>query len=209
MRIALTSLAVVSLVALAGCATAPKSGYMSSEDDVFGKASAMEYTQKRRSVAQAVERLLTDPMFTEKYAAAKKRAGAAGRTCPTLSIRAIENNTGDGRSDAAATGQAHRELLTALRKTGRFELIDRVARKRMTTGAVAAVNEGEGADAIAGIGNFASVDFEMSGSLNRDQTESDDRTVYHHTLNLEMVDTASGTVFWSDTVAVTKFDGKD
>ena len=68
MKRLLTVFAAVSLSA--GCATEPKQGYMSSDRDVFGDASKLEYTQKSRTVTLAVERLFTDPTFTDRYAEA-------------------------------------------------------------------------------------------------------------------------------------------
>ena len=43
----------------------------------------------------------------------------------------------------------------------------------------------------------------MTGELRRERTDEPGRTVYHHFLNLEMTDTSTGTVFWSDTAAPT------
>ena len=52
------------LAALSGCATGPRLGYLDPEEDVYGRASRMEYAQKRRTVVASVERLLTDPLYT-------------------------------------------------------------------------------------------------------------------------------------------------
>ena len=192
-----------SMAALvAGCETArpgPSRGYMDPNDDVFGKSSRMEYTQKRLALVNVLEKMRTDPMFSSQYDKARKRALDAGRTLPTIAVRPIENNTGDGRSDSAVTGQMYRELLTALRKTGLFEMIDYARRTQMRNTVVSAVDSGEAPSNLEHIGNYTSADFIMTGELRREQTADRGRAVYHHFLNLEMTDTSTGTVFWSDT----------
>lgn len=199
---------VSAALVLAGCATGPGRGYLDKEEDVFGKASRMEYSQKHLKVAESVEKLLTDPMFSQNYKKACVRAQEAGRTLPTIAINPIENNTGDGRSDSEATGQLYRELLTAIRKTGKFVMIDRVRRAQMTAANIAGNNAGEDSAAIQSVGSYASADFVMTGELRREHTDDEDRHVYHHFLNLEMIDSATGMVFWSDSMAVPKFDAR-
>ena len=165
MNFNLTAISVIGTVLCAGCAMnsiGPARGYMDANEDVYGQSSRMEHSQKSRSVANAVERMLTDPMFTGNYGAARKRANDAGRTLPTIAINPIENNSGDGRSDSAATGQLYRELLTAIRKTGRFELIDRVRRKQMMNANIAGVDSGEGASGIQGIGILIASEVSLS-----------------------------------------------
>lgn len=188
-------------VAMTGCAArpGPSRGYKNPDDDVFGKASRMEYTQKRLAIVDVLEKMKTDPMFTPNYDKARKRALDAGRTLPTIAVTPIENNTGDGRSDAAVTGQMYRELITALRKTGLFEIIDHTRRSRMRNTIVSAVDNGESADNLQHIGNYTTADFVMTGELRRESTDDENSKVYHHFLNLELTDTATGTVFWSDT----------
>ncbi|MGN0833626.1 MAG: hypothetical protein ACI4RD_08280 [Kiritimatiellia bacterium] len=199
---------VAVAAALAGCATGPGRGYLDTEEDVYGKSSRMEYSQKHRKVAESVERLLTDPMFTTNYDKARKRAADAGRALPTISINPIENNTGDGRSDSEAAGQLYRELLTAIRKTGKFAMIDRMRRKQMTAATIAGNNAGEDASALQSAGNYVSADFVMTGELRREATDDGRRQVFHHFLNLELIDSASGVVFWSDSMPVAKFDAR-
>ena len=194
--------AVVLALAAAGCDTVrpgPRRGYMNPNDDVFGRTDRLEYTQKHLSIVKVLEQMKTDPMFTTQYDAARKRAAAAGRVLPTVAVRPIENNTGDGRSDSAVTGQMYRELLTQLRKTGLFEMIDYARRSQMKKTVVSAVDDGEAPSNLDHIGNYTSADFIMTGELRREQTDDRGRAVYHHFLNLEMTDTSTGTVFWSDT----------
>ena len=181
----------------------PRHGYGNPDDDVYGRSSRMEYTQKHRSIVLVLEQMKTDPMFTVQYDNARKRALAAGRTFPTIAVRPIENNTGDGRSDAAVTGQMYRELITQIRKTGLFEMIDYARRHQMKKTVVAAVDDGEAPANLEHIGNYTSADFIMTGELRRERTDEPGRTAYHHFLNLEMTDTSTGTVFWSDTATPT------
>ena len=197
--------AVAAAIVVAGCSSTrpgPARGYVNPDDDAFGRSDGMEYTQKKLAMVQIIEKLLTDPMFTPQYDNARKRALAAGRTLPTIAVRPIENNTGDGRSDSDATGQLYRELITAIRKTGKFEMIDYTRRKGMMTTAVGGVDSGEAPSNLEHIGNYTSADFIMTGELKRERTGD----TYHHFLNLEMTDTASGTVSWSDTATVGKYE---
>lgn len=202
--------AAVVAACAAGCESVrsgPRRGYLDHNEDVFGSASSMEYTQKRLAITKVIEQMLTDPMFTEQYDAAMSRAVAANRTRPTIAVRPIENNTGDGRGDAAATGQMYRELLTALRKTKKFEMIDYARRSQMKKTVVSAVDDGENPANLQHIGNYTSADFIMTGELKREFTDDGNRKVYHHFLNLELTDTSTGTVFWSDTAQPTvKFE---
>ena len=192
-----------------GCVSGPSEGYVNPDDDVFGDPNTMEYPQKHRSVVNVLKKMRTDPMFTTLYDAAKARAAAAGRVLPTIAVRPIENNTGDGRSDSEATGQIYRELMTELRKTKLFEIIDYARRSQMKKTVVAAVDDGENSANLQHIGNYTSADFVMTGELRREFTNDRNRRVYHHFLNLEMTDTSTGTVFWSDTAEPTvKFRAK-
>ena len=193
---------LVLSVAVAGCAVAhpgPSRGYANPDDDVFGRASRMEYTQKSLAIKDVLAKMKVDPTFTDSYAKARDRANRMGRSLPTIAVRPIENNTGDGRSDSAVTGQIYRELLTQLRQTRLFEVIDMARRSQMTKTVVTGVDGGESPANLEHIGNYTSSDFIMTGELRRERTDDPGRRTYHHFLNLEMTDTTSGTVFWSDT----------
>lgn len=195
--------------AAAGCVSGPSSGYVNPDDDVYGKPFKMDYTQKSRSIGDVLGKMKTDPMFSTQYAAATNRAHTAGRVLPTIAVRPIENNTGDGRSDSAVTGQMYRELITELRKTKLFEMIDYTRRKTLIDTVTGGANSGDDPAAIQHIGNYTSADFIMTGELRRERTDDRRRTVYHHFLNLEMTDTSTGTVFWSDTATpVVKFEAR-
>lgn len=204
------ALAVVVALLASGCYLLPPPdrpgprGYMSADEDVYGRSSRLEATQKRASVTLALERMFTDPMFTEKYAEALRQAKEAGHLRPSVTVRPIEDNSGSG-ADGATTSQMHRELVTALRKSGKFELIDRVARSSVMNESLRAVDDGESADAIAGIGGFRSADFTLMGEITRERTGDLDRVVFHHNVNLQMIDAKSGTVFWSESIPFTKY----
>lgn len=208
----LKTIVVLSLLAvLNGCSafhSGDSRGYSDPHQDEYGRSDRMEYTQKRRAITIAVERLLTDPMFTDNYKAVCKRVKDAHRIMPTIAVNVIENNTGDGRSDSEATGQIYRELITAIRKTGRFEMIDRVRRKQMRDANIKGVDDGETPIGLQSIGEYASADFLITGDLRREITEGVNRKVYHHILNLEMINSYTGTVFWSESIPVSKFEAK-
>ena len=78
--------------------------------------------QKRMTIVEAVEKLVADPMFSEKYAAALKNAKRQRKVRPVITIMRIENNvdeSGDGE-----TAQMYRRLQSAVRKTEKFDIVD-------------------------------------------------------------------------------------
>ena len=115
----------------AGCFGAASSTYVAKDVDVRGKPSKFEHRQKARSVEEAIARMLTDPTFDESYREVAELAKAAGRKKPVLAIKPIQNNTGDGKSDSAATHQIFKSLQTSLRKTGKFEIVDYTQRQAL------------------------------------------------------------------------------
>ena len=192
----------------AGCVSGPSRGYIDPNDDVFGRASHMEYPQMHLALVNVLAKMRTDPMFTTQYDAAKVRAAEAKRALPTIAVKHIENNTGDNRGDSA-TGQITRELITELRKTRLFEIIEYSRGAEMTKDVISAVDHGEGSANLQNIGSYTSADFTMTGELRCEFTDDRDRRVYHHFLNLEMTDTKTRTVCWSDTADPTvKFRAK-
>ena len=129
---------------------------------------APESFQKRMTIVEALEKLETDQMFTEKYAAALANAKRQGKERPVMTIMRIENNvdeSGDGK-----TAQMYRRLQSAIRKTSKFEIVD---------------PENSLED--------VSPDFVMKGELVREETGE-------LSLNLDMEDVQSGTVFWNEVV---------
>ena len=130
--------------------------------------SMPDSVQKRMTIVEAVEKLVTDPMFSEKYAGALENAKKQGKMRPVVTIMRIENNvdeSGDGK-----TAQMYRRLQSAIRKTSKFEIVD---------------PENSLED--------VSPDFVMKGELVREDTGE-------LSLNLDMEDMPSGTVFWNEVV---------
>ena len=187
-----------------GCNGAVSSPYVPKDEDVLGRASRFEHRQKSRSVEESVDRMLTDPTFDGSYREVAERAQAAGRKLPVLAVKPILNNTGDGRSDSAATRQMFEALKAALRKTGKFEVVDYTQRQALIKTVIDGNNNGDDGGAIQTIGTYKSPNLILTGDIRRDETEDRGRKVYFHFLNLEIQSTATGTVFWSDTVEVAK-----
>ena len=188
----------------AGCHGVASSPYVSRDEDVLGRASKFEHRQKARSVEEAVARMFTDPTFDESYREVADQAKAAGRKRPVLAVKPILNNTGDGRSDSVATRQVFEAIKASLRKSGKFEVVDYTQRQNLIKTVTDGNNYGDDGGAIQGIGGYRSPNLILTGDIRRDETEDRGRMVYFHFLNLEIQSTATGTVFWSDTVEVGK-----
>ena len=130
--------------------------------------STPDPVQKRMSIVEAVEKLVADPVFSEKRAADLKNAKRKRKARPVVTIMRIENNvdeSGDGK-----TAQMYRRLQSAVRKTGKFDIVD--PEKSL---------------------EFAEPDFVMSGELVKEETGE-------LSLNLDMEDVHEGTVFWNEVV---------
>lgn len=195
---------LLAICCSAGCHGAVSSPYVPKDEDVLGSASKFEHRQKARSVEEAIDRMLTDPTFEESYREVVERAKAAGRKRPVLAVKPILNNTGDGKSDSAATRQIFEALKTKLRKTGKFEVVDYTQRQSLIKTTIDGNNYGDDGGAIQNIGGYRSPNLVLTGDIRRDETEDRGRKVYFHFLNLEIQSTATGTVFWSETVEVGK-----
>ena len=172
-------LVIAAVAAFAGCAT---------EHHGFGRGPNLE---SRLTIVQAVESLTTDPTFTELYAKATNNAKADGKDRPAVTILPIENNA-DKRGDAA-TRQMYRRLQTALRKTGKFEIVDPAGRKMAVDVVVSGVDNGEDNRAAQNYGDYHSPDFVMYGELVREEDGE-------KSLNLQMTDVRTGSMFWSEVV---------
>lgn len=173
------ALSLLMIVAVAcGCVSQPSAGFRPGEEN-------------RLSIVQAVESLLTDPMFTENYAVALDAARVCGKARPVVTIMPIENNV-DNRGDAV-TQQMYRRLQTAVRKTGKFDIIDPAKRKGMSDVVIKGPDLGESGDSVQNFGNYSSADFVMHAELVKEETGA-------ISLNLDMEDVRSGTVFWSEVV---------
>lgn len=130
--------------------------------------SVPDSVQKRMTIVEAVEKLVVDPMFSEKYATALENAKKQGKVRPVMTIMRIENNVDEGGD--GKTAQMYRRLQSAIRRTSKFEIVD---------------PENSLED--------VSPDFVMKGELVREETGE-------LSLNLDMEDMQSGTVFWNEVV---------
>lgn len=193
-------LVAFAAAAMAGCVS-NRSGYVNEEDDVYGRKDRLEYTQKSRMVGEMVGRMLSDPDFGETYAVAKERAAKRGHRRPTLVIREIEDNTRPGASDSQTTSQMRKELKSAIRKTGKFAVIDLYERERMKDTVIGGIDNGGSADNLQHVGEYDAEDFTMSGEL---RMESTGEKVFFHFFNLRLVDPVTGGEIWSDTVKIGK-----
>ena len=192
-------LGIVAIV-LTGCA-ADRGRYVSADDDFYGRKDRLEYTQKSRVVSEMVEKMMSDPDFSEVYAVAKDRAEGRGHRRPTIVVREIEDNTRAGNSDFLTTSQMRKELKTALRKTKMFAVVDLQERERMVNDSDVEVSGGARNDNSQSVGEYESGDFFMYGEL---ALESVGGRVFYHFFNLRLVDPVTGGEIWSDTVRIGK-----
>ena len=153
--------------------------------------SMPDSVQKRMTIVEAVESLLTDPTFTALYADAAKNARDAGKRFPVVTILRIENNA-DGSGDSV-TRQMYRRLQVVVRKTGKFTVIDPERGPLMIDTISSGINVGEKSGAMQNFGEYLSPDFVMSGELVREETGV-------LSLNLNMQDVRTKTDFWSEVV---------
>ena len=172
-------LVIATVAVFAGCAT---------EHHGFGRGPNSE---SRLTIVQAIESLTTDPKFTELYAKATNNARAAGKDRPTVTIQRVENNV--DYSGDVATRQMYRRLQTALRKTGMFEIVDPAGRKMAVDVIESGADNGEDSSAAQNYGDYHSSDFVMHGELVREEDGE-------KSLNLQMTDVRTGSVFWSEVV---------
>lgn len=188
---------------LAGCAGVAPSPYASPTEDVVGSPSRFEPRQLSQAVATAIQKMLTDPTFTDSYGGVSARAAELGRRLPVLAVTPVANNSGDGRGDAS-TRQVFEALKNGLRKTGRFEVVDYVRRGDITGTVRAGRGAGDDDEALQHFGSYLSPDLILSADITRDVTDDRGRKVYFHYLNLTMQSTETGSVFWSETIEVAK-----
>lgn len=191
---------ILAAALAAGCQTAPKSRYGDVDDDVYGRKDKMEYTQKSRSVTEAIEAMLSDPDFTDIYKAAKKRAKARRHVRPVVIVDKIEAGADPDTTNYEATSQMRKELKEALRKTRQFLVVDLQERALMNRTVIEDVDGGAAGGNLDSYGNYAEADFVMTGDLQKDSTGN----IYFHFFNLRMTDTSSGGEVWNETVRMRK-----
>lgn len=199
MKTLLLAVSLLGLIATAGCVSRSNpSGYVNEETLVFDRPDVLTQSERSRLVADVVGRLLTDPTFSAKYTE-KMKAKSDGKL-PIVAFSALENNVKDGRSDSAAMGQFSKELMVAFRKTGRFDVIDDVANPVLVNRLMSGNDAGETVAAVQNFGDYAPPDFYVTGDIRRFLDDG----IYTHSLNLQMLDTSTRRIFWSDTVKILK-----
>ena len=147
----------------------------------------------RMSIATAVEKLITDPVFSEKYTKALSRAKKKGLPCPVLTIMRIENNV-DGKSNINTTIM-YRRLQVAIRKTGMFDLVDPEKRESMASIVIKEADMGVRLNnsGIQTYGEYDPSDFIMTAEL----TQEEDNAL---ALYVDMTSTHDGKMFWNEIV---------
>lgn len=193
---------VIFAAVLAGCATDRGVRYENSGTIYICQADELSYTELNTVADQAVQRLLTDPLFTKRYKAAQVYARSNGRDVPGLIVDPIENNVNNSGDES--TEQMRAILKDALRKTGKFEIVDRNFRRGAIAENIESVNEGESPVAISGIGSFVPGEFVIKGEVTRYKSKSGRRNIYHHNVNFKMIDSIRGDLFWTTIVSIDK-----
>ena len=189
----LTAAALVS-----GCATT----YVSNEDVYLGDADKLTQSEKKTMASEALEQLQNDPTFTRVYnkkkAALEKKAAEKGEEAelPLIASSPIKNLMRDGHSDSRATGQLSRDIQTLLRQTGLFDVVDKLATPEILDALMKGENEEGESGGLESFGSYHAPDLWLTGELRKEK----DGRIYTYTLNLEMTDTATKRVFWSNTV---------
>ena len=199
MKTILSTFLLVGVIALTGCVShSGSSGYVNEGVLVFDRPENLTQSEQSRLVADIVGRMLTDPTFSDRYAE-KMKEKISGKL-PIVAFSALENNVSDGRSDSVAMGQFTRELMVALRKTGKFDVIDDVANPALVNRLMSGNDAGETVAFAQNFGDYAPPDFYVTGDVRR----FFDDGIYTHCLNLQMLDTSTRRVFWSDTAKILK-----
>lgn len=199
MKTLLLAVSLFGIIAIVGCVSRSNtSGYVNEETLIFDRPEILTQSERSRLVSDIVGRLLTDPTFSAKYIE-KVKTKADGKL-PIVAFSALENNVNDGRSDSAAMGQLSKELMVAFRKTGKFDVIDDVANPALMNRLMSGNDAGETVAAVQNFGDYAPPDFYVTGDIRR----FFDDGVYTHSFNLQMLDTSTRRIFWSDTVKILK-----
>lgn len=189
-------LAAIALVS--GCATT----YVSNEDIYLGDADKLTQSEKKAMASEALEQLQNDPTFTRVYnkkkVALEKKAKEKDEDAelPLIAASPIKNLMRDGLSDSRATGQLSRDIQTLLRQTGLFDVVDKLATPDILDQLMKGENEEGESGGLENFGSYHAPDLWLTGELRKEK----DGRIYTYTLNLEMTDTATKRVFWSNTV---------
>lgn len=183
---------------LCGCATT----YVSNEDVYLGDSDKLTQSEKKTMASEALEQLQNDPAFTRVYnkkkAALEKKAAEKGEEpeLPLIASSPIKNLMRDGASDSRATGQLSRDIQTLLRQSGLFDVVDKLATPDILDQLMKGENEEGESGGLDNFGSYHAPDLWLTGELRKEK----DGRIYTYTLNLELTDTATKRVFWSNTV---------
>lgn len=189
---------LVATALVSGCATQ----YVSNEDVYLGDADKLTQSEKKTMASEALEQLQNDPTFTRVYnkkkAALEKKAEEKGEPAdlPLVAASPIKNLMRDGASDSRATGQLSRDIQTLLRQTGLFDVVDKLATPDILDQLMKGENEEGESGGLENFGAYHAPDLWLTGELRKEK----DGRIYTYTLNLELTDTATKRVFWSNTV---------
>ena len=189
---------LVATALVSGCATT----YVSNEDVYLGDADKLTQSEKKTMASEALEQLQNDPTFTRVYnkkkAALEKKAAEKGEPAdlPLVAASPIKNLMRDGASDSRATGQLSRDIQTLLRQTGLFDVVDKLATPDILDQLMKGENEEGESGGLENFGAYHAPDLWLTGELRKEK----DGRIYTYTLNLELTDTATKRVFWSNTV---------
>lgn len=196
------SVVLVFAAVLAGCVGDRGVRYENGGTIYICDADELSYSELNTVADQAVQRLLTDPLFSKRYQAAQAHARSDGRDVPGLIVDPIENNVNNAGDES--TEQMRTILKDALRKTGKFEIVDRNFRNGVVAGHIESVDQGESAVAISGIGSFVPGEFVIKGEVTRYKSKSGKRNIYHHNVNFKMIDSIRGDLFWTTIISIDK-----
>ena len=189
---------LVAAALFSGCATQ----YVSNEDVFLGDADKLTQSEKKTMASEALEQLQNDPTFTRVYnkkkTALEKKAAEKGEEAelPLIASSPIKNMMRDGLSDSRATGQLSRDIQTLLRQTGLFDVVDKLVTPEILDALMKGEKEGGEAGGLENFGSYHAPDLWLTGELRKEK----DGKIYTYMLNLEMTDTATKRVFWSNTV---------
>lgn len=195
---------LAALALCGGCATQ----YVSNEDVYLGDADKLTQSEKKTMASEALKQLQNDPTFTRVYnkkkAALEKKAAEKGEEpeLPLIASSPIKNlmrdvdSNGNRISDSRATGQLSRDIQTLLRQTGLFDVVDKLVTPDILDELMKGENEEGESGGLENFGSYHAPDLWLTGELRKEK----DGRIYTYTLNLEMTDTATKRVFWSNTV---------
>ena len=195
---------LAALALCGGCATQ----YVSNEDVYLGDADKLTQSEKKTMASEALEQFQNDPTFTRVYnkkkAALEKKAAEKGEEpeLPLIASSPIKNlmrdvdSNGNRISDRRATGQLSRDIQTLLRQTGLFDVVDKLATPDILDQLMKGENEEGESGGLENFGAYHAPDLWLTGELRKER----DGRIYTYTLNLELTDTATKRVFWSNTV---------